>query len=227
MEKIAFKGDGTTETGRKIIETLEKMGGINASRLNGLSSGCIYWNNEGTSKIRCNLNPPNDYRILTIEQYEAEQAQKEPLDLTKILECCEGVELWCTVLGKVKLISINKTDNYPIIIGSESKDKVTKDGRWLETHGECVLFPSFDNRDWSTFKKPAKVIFTNCVGEVFTEEDENNDIIVWYYEDVYSNQIYACKISSLVRCTYKASSISSDIFRSKKSLLKYLYETCE
>ena len=84
----------------------------------------------------------------------------------------------------------------------------------------------FDVTDFELLPEP-KVIFTNCVGEVFTEEDEENDIIVWYYEGGSFNKIHDCKISSLDQRAYKAGSISTDIFRSKKSLLKYLYETCD
>ena len=81
--------------------------------------------------------------------------------MTKILEGCEGVELYCTLVGKnVKLHSTSNNRVYPICVKGKDYIDVTSDGRFLTTepNGECVLFPSFDNRDWSTFKKPKKQI---------------------------------------------------------------------
>lgn len=223
MEKIAFRGDGTEETGRKIIKTLEKMGGKNPFGLKGTSLN-PYWINSDDAMIS-NLPIVNidNYRILTIEQYEAEQAQKEPLDLTKILEGCEGMELYCTVVGNVKLISTSWAGNYPIRIQGNDIEMVTKDGRWLteEPEGECVLFPSKDNRDWSTFKRPAKVIFTNCVGEVFTQNDKDNDVVVWWLNE---NRICSAGIRCMKSFEALATTETSDIFKSKKSLLLWLAE---
>ena len=221
MEKIAFRGDGTEETGRKIIETLEKMGGRNQFELEGTITTDPYSIDE-FGEIT-NTPVSLKYRILTIEQYEAEQAQKEPLDLTKILEGCEGVELWCTVVGKVKLISISWVGNYPIRIQGDDIKMVTEDGRWLadKPNGECVLFPSKDNRDWSTFKRPAKVIFTNCVGEVFTQEDKDNDVVVWWLNE---NKICSAGIGCMKTFGASSNRETSDIFKSKKSLLLWLAE---
>ena len=233
MEKIAFKGDGTEETGRKIIETLEKMGGVNRNLLDGdmkddfLEAYLI----DNNRSIRW-IEPPSDYRILTIEQYEAEQAKKGPLDLTKVLEGCEGMELYCLLYGVVTLDRIRE-ERYSIFIKTPCSGLVplTSDGRYFYPFedGECVLFPSKDNRDWSTFKRPAKVIFTNCVGEVFTEEDVKKNIEVWVgsISGKGLNRILNCPICDLTRDIFRGNDYETDIFRSKKSLLKYLYETCE
>ena len=87
-----------------------------------------------------------------------EEAPKEPLDLTKILKGCEGQTFYCTVLGEVTL---NKTEDsempgYLIAIGHKDSSLVihlTEEGLFFQgMSGECVLFPSKENRDWSTFK---------------------------------------------------------------------------
>lgn len=87
----------------------------------------------------------------------------ENLDLTKILkDCPKGTKLYSIIHGDVTLdyIYINDCDKYPIIvnIGRDSFESFTKDGRlYKEYDGECMLFPSKDNRDWSTFKVPNKL----------------------------------------------------------------------
>jgi len=227
MEKIAFKGDGTDETGRKIIETLEKMGGININRLKGPADHSLInaYFIDVTGSIRW-IDPPSNYRILTIEQYEAEQAQKEPIDLTKILEGCEGMELWCTNMGNVTFTGFNACQNRPVEISSKHGRrfaKLTKAGQWFDyfEESECVLFPSKDNRDWSTFKRPANVIFTNCVGEVFTQEDKNNDVPVWW---LYLDKICSAGMQNMRGFSQSPGPLTSDIFKTKKSLLLWMAE---
>ena len=75
----------------------------------------------------------------------------ENLDLTKILEGCpEGTEFYSSILGNVKFVKISqfnsirmRTNNYVY--------SFSRDGRWNSYVGECILFPSKDQRDWSKF----------------------------------------------------------------------------
>lgn len=80
----------------------------------------------------------------------------ENLDLTKILEGCpEGTKLYSTMYGEVSFAKINKyLKDYPIWL-SINKDFAycTKDGRYIKNKGECTLFPSKDQRDWSKFER--------------------------------------------------------------------------
>ena len=82
----------------------------------------------------------------------------ENIDLTKILENCpEGTEFYSTIYGYVTFIRINDISTFPIILraGDGSYPTVTKYGRHSETYeGECTLFPSKDQRDWSKFTAP-------------------------------------------------------------------------
>ena len=68
-----------------------------------------------------------------------------------------------------------------------------------------------------------RVIFTNCVGEVFTEEDALSGVDAWWIDDdkITCRPIFGITVFS------RSAGDSWQIFRSKKSLLKYLYETCE
>ena len=87
----------------------------------------------------------------------------ENLDLTKILEGCpKGTKLYSTVNGEVIFQNIASFScNYPITTTAYNKNanstkKVcfAKDGIYmLDYDGECVLFPSKDQRDWSKFER--------------------------------------------------------------------------
>ena len=89
----------------------------------------------------------------------------ENLNLVEILkDCPEGTKLYSTILGEVELCAANydnahPINTYPICV----KDNIgntgwlTSSGKFIEKFdGECILFPSKDQRDWSKFnpKKP-------------------------------------------------------------------------
>lgn len=82
----------------------------------------------------------------------------ENLNLVEILkDCPEGTKLYSPIYGDVELEEvhlINKPD-YPIEVklSNNSLDSFTLDGRlFAEYNGECMLFPSREQRDWSKFK---------------------------------------------------------------------------
>ena len=87
----------------------------------------------------------------------------ENLDLTKILEGCpNGTKLYSTVLGDVIFMWVNSEDKlYPIVLKTHNectKESCiaysTTDGRYrYDYNGECTLFPSKDQRDWSKFER--------------------------------------------------------------------------
>ena len=83
----------------------------------------------------------------------------ENLNLAKILkDCPKGTKLYSTIYGDVELVRVYLDDDtYPIEIkigeGSDMICDTTNDGRLLDDFpGECTLFPSKDERDWSKFK---------------------------------------------------------------------------
>ena len=86
----------------------------------------------------------------------------ENLDLTKILEGCpEGTKFYSVIYGECSLVEIFDNLCYPICLKAysdktkvENRFDVMKDGRYLHHHnGECTLFPSKDQRDWSKFER--------------------------------------------------------------------------
>lgn len=85
----------------------------------------------------------------------------ENLNLVEILkDCTKSTKLYSTIYGEVEFVRVIEGDYYPVFFRITSdycngmEEKVSKDGRHiLEHYGECTLFPSKDQRDWSKFKK--------------------------------------------------------------------------
>ena len=79
----------------------------------------------------------------------------ENLDLTKILDGCpEGTKFYSTIYGEVKFVNIDCSFMRPIIVRENftgSLTHITSGGRAIYGCGECTLFPSKDQRDWSKF----------------------------------------------------------------------------
>ena len=82
----------------------------------------------------------------------------ENLNLAEILKDCPmGTKLYSPAYGDVKLaiVSRSKDAAYPIEIELSDGivDGFTKDGRIdVRYPGECMLFPSREQRDWGKFK---------------------------------------------------------------------------
>ena len=80
------------------------------------------------------------------------------IDLTKILmNCPKWTKFYSTIYGEVAFNKINKEYEYPItfVTSCNSNCDTTTDGRHYELYyGECTLFPSRDQRDWSKFTAP-------------------------------------------------------------------------
>ena len=86
----------------------------------------------------------------------------ENIDLTKILkDCPEGFPLYSTIYGDVTYSRIINNDiqftySYKTACGTyKCKGYVNLKGNPSDSYnGECTLFPSKDQRDWSKFSAP-------------------------------------------------------------------------
>ena len=83
----------------------------------------------------------------------------ENIDLTKILkDCPKGWKFYSSVCGEVEFDKIKKESEYPIVIITKhgNNSNIKSDGRYYGEYddGECTLFPSKDQRDWSKFTAP-------------------------------------------------------------------------
>ena len=86
----------------------------------------------------------------------------ENIDLTKILDGCpKGTKFYSTLQGEVGFVRIDVFDVHPIVVSVHNKytdttiyDFYAKDGKYNSFYdGECTLFPSKDQRDWSKFER--------------------------------------------------------------------------
>ena len=82
----------------------------------------------------------------------------ENIDLTKILKNCpKGWEFYSSIHGYVYFEELNTNDKYPVIISYKNGklECFGADCRLLiDLDGECTLFPSKEQRDWSKFTAP-------------------------------------------------------------------------
>lgn len=102
-----------------------------------------------------------DKNIAWLEkQSKIQNNMNENIDLTKILDGCPvGTKFYSTLQGEVSFINIDTLAEHPIIVSVYNKradvivhDSYAKDGRYNSFYdGECTIFPSKDQRDWSKF----------------------------------------------------------------------------
>jgi hypothetical protein len=89
-----------------------------------------------------------------------DNSEQKPLDLTKILKNApEGLELYSTAEGVVRfsMVAVGVGLDYPIAVKNKdcSSCWYTKEGKLSKFNdAETILFPSKENRDWSTFRLP-------------------------------------------------------------------------
>ena len=85
----------------------------------------------------------------------------ENIDLTKILKNCpKNAIFYSSMYGNV-IVRIFEIEDYPIGIYKYSVNgtfflcKLSKEGKYSKQYnGECTLFPSKEQRDWSKFTAP-------------------------------------------------------------------------
>lgn len=79
------------------------------------------------------------------------------IDLTKILKNCpKEQKLYSPLFGEVDFKEIRSDDECPIIITKGALlASFTEEGfYYADEDGECLLFPSKEQRDWSKFSAP-------------------------------------------------------------------------
>ena len=128
----------------------------------------------------------------------------ENLDLTKILEGCpKGTKFYSTTYGMVEFIRLDLSSIYPILVSLTSSGVgcFTKDGRIFSSYyGECTLFPSKDQRDWSKFvrfwDKPKKEKF-----DVNTLQPFDKVLVRDYLNECWNVDIFGFILNNYIRCT--------------------------
>lgn len=109
--------------------------------------------NQGISYIdESSIN--KDDKLWFVQENELHPIEQPKLDLCKLLKACEGMVFYSTMVGYCRLIEV--TEFITIGYGDDEYVFLESDGKY-SIEGECTLFPSKENRDWSTFEKPIRV----------------------------------------------------------------------
>ena len=111
----------------------------------------------------------------------------EKINIAEILaDCPKGTKLYSPIFGEVYLDKIRP--HLAIIVTTDKyKEEFLYDGRY-GMNGECMLFPSKDQRDWSKFQRP----FTD--GDVIYVCDEYSGVTFTYVvilKQIKGGQIYS------------------------------------
>ena len=81
----------------------------------------------------------------------------ENIDLTKILDGCPmWTKFYSTIHDEISFKRIELSSDYPIIFDSDAVGgdvTLTEKGMALRGVGECIVFPSKYQRDWSKFER--------------------------------------------------------------------------
>lgn len=126
---------------------------------------------------------------------------EKELNLVDILkDCPKGTKLYSTIYGEVEIVEIrnNCMTKHPIIYKYKDYDgnyyvgSTTIDGKFSTfPNGECTLFPSKDQRDWSKFKVELEMVdgeFYYCCYS--HNRKENSFIFIYEKHMMYKTKCY-------------------------------------
>ena len=117
------------------------------------------------------------------------------MNIAEILkDCPKGIKLYSPIFGEVFLDKIKQHLSIVVITDKEQgdfKEEFLYDGRY-GSNGECMLFPSNDQRDWTKFQIPFKD------GDILADKTADN-ILCIYKAPMHFNEKcvdYYCGMSS-------------------------------
>lgn len=124
----------------------------------------------------------------------------EKLNLVEILkDCPRGTKLYYTVYGEVKFDHVAISSKYPIVLrlkGGKSYGSLTSEGKFDIKHdGECLLFPSKEQRDWSKFKPKKDWFVSPC-------EFKDGDILSYQCKGFNNRSIYIYRYHKRFNTSY-------------------------
>ena len=153
----------------------------------------------------------------------------ENLNLVELLkDVPKGTLLYSPLLGEVKLDGINDLLSFPVSVIDKKGDKhsFTKQGTFFLSNGECLLFPSKDQRNWSKYQRP----FVN--GDIITSKEGGValfshtkprfecDNVVYYHCLFYSPQTFKLGldygIGSVSDCKFATEEEKQKLFQAIK-----------
>lgn len=128
--------------------------------------------------------------------------QNKELNLCEILKDCPiGTKLYTPLYGVCSLYSVNDkfvTVDYVGTVNIICNETFFPNGAISELGDECLLFPSKDNRDWSTFKpkKERKECFDPAMFKPYNKVLVRNS-----HDGIWMNNIFSYKTEDkLYKC---------------------------
>mgnify|MGYP006950690799 FL=1 len=122
------------------------------------------------------------------------------MNIAEILKKCpEGTELYSPIFGEVKFSEIQPDDMIVVIIKNNSRRVFFKDGSYSE-YGECVLFPSKKQFDWSKFRVPDQSHQFKPFDKVLVRDIDDD---VWdcsFFSRMAQNGFYICVSTFWQQC---------------------------
>ena len=80
----------------------------------------------------------------------------ENINLCQILkDCPKGTKLWSPIWGDITFETIDAFDGLVYVLKHKGVHIILDNGKF-DADGECIIFPSKDQRDWNKFKAPIK-----------------------------------------------------------------------
>ena len=80
----------------------------------------------------------------------------ENINLCQILkDCPKGTKLWSPIWGDITFETIDAFNSLVYVLKHKGVHIILNNGKF-DADGECIIFPSKDQRDWSKFKAPIK-----------------------------------------------------------------------
>ena len=133
----------------------------------------------------------------------------ENLNLVEILkDCPKGIKLYSTIFGDVKFNHV-ENDTYPIVLDVRKgfMFRVSQDGRYInDFNGECTLFPSKEQRDWSKFNPKKNGLVSTC-------EFKDGDILSYQCKGFNNRSIYIYRYHKRFNTSYYVALSGDDEFR--------------
>lgn len=115
--------------------------------------------------------------------------KNEELNLAELLKDCPiGTKFYCTVIGEVEFRGLDK-DGIDIIDAEFNYVPLDHFGRYCGK-GECVLFPSKENRDWNNFQVSQIRVLKYQIGDYIIFKGNDNLIPLVYKILDIDNKFY-------------------------------------
>lgn len=135
----------------------------------------------------------------------------ENINLVEILkDCPKGTKLYSTAFGDVYFYGISDNKEYPICIavaGNSDYRTLTYDGKlWRDYGGECILFPSREQRDWSKFNPKKDWFVPPC-------KFKDGDILSYQCKGFNNRSIYIYRYHKRFNTSYYVALSGDDEFR--------------